>query len=159
MRLELGYGDKEFAVNNESVILYDMDETQNLPNKLRDLGITEDTSLIVVDEDDEDPYVNVRINIQEAKESLEDKPIKADFSAKPEIPRRPKEAAAEANGVAVNGSHAPETHGAAVSRGVKRPRDDETSRNPKKAKTVAMDEVIVVDDDDPSEGQIIIDDD
>jgi ubiquitin-like 1-activating enzyme E1 B len=164
VRLELGYGDRDFVVNNESVILYDADETQNLPSKLRDLGIGPDTALTIIDEDDDEPFVDVRVNIQEASEPLEGKPIKVTFSrAKLEVPRKPmdEQPVAETNGVTVNGKHAPAVKDAEPTRGVKRPRDDEVApANPKKAKVTAADEVIIVDDDeDPAGGQIVIDDD
>lgn len=38
VRLQLGYGDKEIAVSSEAGILYDPDETENLPKKLSELG-------------------------------------------------------------------------------------------------------------------------
>lgn len=38
LRLQLGFGDKEFAVSTEAGILYDPDETENLTKKLSDLG-------------------------------------------------------------------------------------------------------------------------
>lgn len=66
VRLELGYGDKEFALNNDAGPLYDPDETENLSKKLSELGITEDTFLTVIDEDDDEPFVNVVISIQES---------------------------------------------------------------------------------------------
>jgi ubiquitin-like 1-activating enzyme E1 B len=34
----LGFGEKEFVLSNEVGILYDADETDNLPKKLTDLG-------------------------------------------------------------------------------------------------------------------------
>lgn len=66
VRLQLGFGDKEFAVNNELGPLYDPEETENLPKKLSELGIKADTFLTVIDEDDDEPFVNVVINIEEA---------------------------------------------------------------------------------------------
>lgn len=39
VRLGLGYGDKEFTVNSEVGLLYDVEETENLPKKLSDLGM------------------------------------------------------------------------------------------------------------------------
>lgn len=39
VRLQLGYGDKEIAVSSEAGILYDPDETENLPKKLSELGM------------------------------------------------------------------------------------------------------------------------
>ena len=38
VKLELGYGEKDFVVNNDVGILYDADETENLTRKLTDLG-------------------------------------------------------------------------------------------------------------------------
>ncbi len=38
VKLELGYGDREFVVNNDVGILYDVDETGNLDKKLSELG-------------------------------------------------------------------------------------------------------------------------
>lgn len=38
IKVKLGFGDKEFVVNNDIGILYDYDETDNLPKKLSDLG-------------------------------------------------------------------------------------------------------------------------
>lgn len=37
--MQLGFGDKEFAVSTEAGLLYDPDETENLPKKLSDLGM------------------------------------------------------------------------------------------------------------------------
>lgn len=39
VRLQLGYGDKELSVSTEAGILYDPDETDNLDQKLSDLGM------------------------------------------------------------------------------------------------------------------------
>lgn len=38
MQDKLGFGDREFVVNNEVGVLYDADETDNLPKKLTELG-------------------------------------------------------------------------------------------------------------------------
>ncbi len=38
MKLQLGYGDRDFAVNSEAGLLYDPDETDNLEKKLSELG-------------------------------------------------------------------------------------------------------------------------
>lgn len=66
LKVNLGYGEKEFSISNEVGILYDPDETENLDKKLSELGIKEDSFLTVVDEDDDEPFVNVVLNIQEA---------------------------------------------------------------------------------------------
>ena len=39
VRVGLGYGDRDFIVNSEAGLLYDVDETENLPKKLSDLGM------------------------------------------------------------------------------------------------------------------------
>lgn len=39
VRLGLGYGEKEFSVNSEAGLLYDVEETENLGKKLSDLGM------------------------------------------------------------------------------------------------------------------------
>lgn len=70
VRLELGYGEKEFAVSNEVGPLFDPEETENLPKRLSELGIQSDSFLTVIDEDDQDPFVNVVINIEETYASL-----------------------------------------------------------------------------------------
>ena len=40
LREQLGYGEKDLVVNNDIGILYDVDETENLPKKLTELGKT-----------------------------------------------------------------------------------------------------------------------
>ncbi|KAH7347696.1 SUMO-activating enzyme subunit uba-2 [Plectosphaerella cucumerina] len=90
VKIELGYGDKEFAVSNEVGPLYDPEETENLSKKLSELGIKGDSFLTVIDEDDEDTFVNVVINIEESADSQE-KPVKGlVVDQKPLIPRKPK---------------------------------------------------------------------
>ena len=38
VKLQLGYGDRDFAVNSDAGLLYDPDETDNLERKLSELG-------------------------------------------------------------------------------------------------------------------------
>ncbi|TDZ67313.1 Ubiquitin-activating enzyme E1-like [Colletotrichum trifolii] len=167
VRLELGYGEKEFAVNNDAGPLYDPDETENLSKKLSELGITEDTFLTIIDEDDDDPFVNVVVSIQEIKEPSEDKPVKGLLAdRKPEIPRKPKKEAPapaiEANGTGQqNGKHsldAPAEEAPSLKRA--RPDDGDEPTEAKKAKvatTSSGDDVVIVDD--STGGAIVIDDD
>ncbi|OHF02378.1 ThiF family protein [Colletotrichum orchidophilum] len=163
VRLELGYGDKEFALNNDAGPLYDPDETENLSKKLSELGIKEDSFLTVIDEDDDEPFVNVVISIQESKEPLADKPIQGLVAdKKPEIPHKPKkEAPAESNGLSEqNGKPAVEASEELAN--LKRPRPDDGDEpiQAKKAKVVATtssDDVVLVDD--STGGAIVIDDD
>ncbi|KAK8038736.1 ThiF family protein [Apiospora rasikravindrae] len=155
VRLQLGYGDKELAVSTEAGVLYDPEEEDNLSKKLGELGIKQDTFVTIVDEDDDDVFVNVVLNIQEAKEPLTDKPIKSlEPDQAPKIPRKPKkEPTKESNGVNSDGD--------ATVKDLKRAREDEGDVPPtKKAKTSgADDDDVVLVGDEPSTGAILIDDD
>ncbi|KAF7941817.1 uncharacterized protein EAE97_006654 [Botrytis byssoidea] len=92
LKLQLGYGE-EFVVNNESGLLYDVEETENLDKKLSELGIKADTFLTVIDEDDENPKgprVNLVLNVQESDTAMEDSPIKSlDIHVNSSIPTVP----------------------------------------------------------------------
>ncbi|KAM4059143.1 thiF family protein [Hirsutella rhossiliensis] len=147
VKLKLGFGDKEFVVNNDIGILCDADETENLPKTLSELGIHEGSFLTIIDEDDEDTFVNVVVAIQEGITDGEEKPVKSSFVERPEIPRKPKKLAQpEAN--------EPEH------KGIKRSHpDDEGQPTPtKKAKMVdsMTSDVVIVED---AGGAIVIDDD
>ncbi|TGO49705.1 hypothetical protein BCON_0203g00180 [Botryotinia convoluta] len=89
LKLQLGYGE-EFVVNNESGLLYDVEETENLDKKLSELGIKGDTFLTVIDEDDENPKgprVNLVLSVQESDTAMEDSPIKSlDINVNSSIP-------------------------------------------------------------------------
>ncbi|KAK8026130.1 hypothetical protein PG990_003953 [Apiospora arundinis] len=155
VRLQLGYGDRELAVSTEAGVLYDPEEEDNLSKKLGELGIKQDTFVTIVDEEDEDVFVNVVLNIQEAKEPLADKPIKSlEPDQAPNIPRKPKkEPAQESNGVNLDGD--------ASAKDLKRARDDEgdVPQPSKKAKTSgANDDDVVLVGDESSTGAIVIDD-
>lgn len=104
LRLELGYG-QEFAVHSEAGLLYDVDEDENLSKKLEELGIKSDSFLIIKDEDEENPRVNLQISVQNAKSHDDDKPIKLPHKTTDgtpiDIPRRPRSianASGETNG-------------------------------------------------------------
>ncbi|KAI1802601.1 SUMO-activating enzyme subunit uba-2 [Daldinia bambusicola] len=152
IKKQLGYGEKEFAVNSDAGLLYDPDETDNLDKNLNELGIRQNSFVTVVDEDDEDTFINVVINIQEAK--LTDKPIEGlRVDQEPNIPRRSKTILTiQSNGVG-------QTNG-------KRSADGE-SKDPKKrliaedgvspaAKKVKNDDDVVIIDDDAGTGAIEI---
>ncbi|KAL2133413.1 hypothetical protein VTI74DRAFT_2414 [Chaetomium olivicolor] len=169
LKLQLGYGEKEISVSNEIGILYDPDETGNLDKKLCELGIKPDSFLTITDEDDENPYVNVVVAIQEAKEPLDDKPIKGPSSGELKIPTKPKKTPAPEP----RNGHGPENgssrqHSEPVVEVVtpaKRPHPEglEDDMAVKKAKTAATasavdhDDIVVIDD--SAGGAIVIDDD
>lgn len=158
VRLQLGYGEKEFAVSSEAGILYDPDETENLPKKLSELGIKPDSFLTITDEDDVDPFVNVVLNIENPHEEQPEKPIKA-LMEKLEIPKKPQQEPqtetkpSESNGVVVLDDESTSKR--------KRPLEEEAgSPEAKKKKlgtaTAKGKGVLVVDDD--GDGAILIDD-
>lgn len=110
LRLDLGYGE-EFSINTEAGLLYDVEETENLETKLSDLGIKNDTFLTVIDDDEDEPRVNLILIIQETLDRLQDKPIKSLDLIKSESGERPIRArpapppsASVANGVPTNGN-------------------------------------------------------
>lgn len=64
LRLQLGYGE-EFSVTNDVGILYDPDLDDNLPKTFTDLGVKTDSFLTIVDDDDENPRVNLSLSVSE----------------------------------------------------------------------------------------------
>ncbi|KAK6078834.1 ThiF family protein [Seiridium cupressi] len=163
IKVQLGYGDKDFSITSESGLLYDPDETDQLPKKLTDIGLQSGSFLTIVDEADEDIFVNVVLDILESKESFGDKPIKGlEPDKAPEIPHKPKKQPLPgSNGISqTNGKHSLEDDSAP--KDLKRARDDESdvTSSAKKAKTAvkpADDDVVIVDDTAGS-GAIVIDD-
>ncbi|KND94396.1 Ubiquitin-activating enzyme E1-like protein, partial [Tolypocladium ophioglossoides CBS 100239] len=156
---KLGFGEKEFVVNNEVGILYDVDETDNLCKKLSELGITGSSFLTIIDEDDKDPFVNVVVNIQEGTLDDQEIPVKISLANCPEIPRKPKKPAQQVvNGAGKqNGKHPLDAAPEPEQKGVKRshPGDDDQPTKKAKVSDSAADDVVIVDD---AGGAIIIDD-
>ena len=64
LKTQLGYGE-EFTINNEVGTLYDPELDDNLLKKFSDLGIKADSFLTVVDDDEENPRVNLSLSISE----------------------------------------------------------------------------------------------
>ncbi|KAL2171820.1 hypothetical protein VTG60DRAFT_1517 [Thermothelomyces hinnuleus] len=168
LKLQLGYGEKDISISNDVGILYDPDETDNLGKKLSELGIGPDSFLTITDEDDEDPFVNVVVAIQEAKEPLEDKPIKRASPEEVKIPTKTKKSPApESNGQNGHSAHSgsrQQSEAVAEVLPAKRPHPEgtEDAASVKKAKTTASNleddgDVVVLDD--SAGGAIVIDDD
>ncbi|KAG5976177.1 hypothetical protein E4U58_005800 [Claviceps cyperi] len=104
----LGFGDREFALNNAVGIMYDYDETENLPKEAVEsryvrlcgmlatkvilAGMKGGSFLTVVDEDDEQPFVNVVINIEESTMDEQGKPVQPGTEESPKIPKKPRRA-------------------------------------------------------------------
>ncbi|AEO61515.1 hypothetical protein MYCTH_2311735 [Thermothelomyces thermophilus ATCC 42464] len=168
LKLQLGYGEKDISISNDVGILYDPDETDNLGKKLSELGIGPDSFLTITDEDDEDPFVNVVVAIQEAKEPLEDKPIKRASPEEVKIPTKPKKTPAPEcngqNGHSAQSGSRQQSEAVAEVLPAKRPHPEgtEDAASVKKAKTSASNleddgDVVVLDD--SAGGAIVIDDD
>ncbi|KAL4863979.1 hypothetical protein BDV12DRAFT_20306 [Aspergillus spectabilis] len=88
LRQQLEYGE-EFSINTEQGTIYDPDLEDNLPKKLSDLGITTSSFLTIVDEEDEQPRVNLQLVVVSLEEANPDEqPII--LSTVPEIPRKLK---------------------------------------------------------------------
>ncbi|KAH1394249.1 hypothetical protein LV164_001400 [Aspergillus fumigatus] len=107
LRLQLGYGE-EFSLSNELGTIYDPDLEDNLPKKLSDLGIKNESFLTVVDEEDEQPRVNLELVVlvpEKPEPSEAEKPISLEKMI--DIPRKPKEreppVPEPVNGAAVTG--------------------------------------------------------
>lgn len=64
LKLQLGYGD-EFTINSEAGMLYDVELVDNLPKKFVDLGMKNGSFLTVIDDDEENPRVNLFLSISE----------------------------------------------------------------------------------------------
>lgn len=69
LRKQLGYGE-EFTVNNEVGTLYDPELDDNLSKKLSELNVKADSFLLVIDDDDDSPRVNLSLSISERYYSL-----------------------------------------------------------------------------------------
>lgn len=69
LKLQLGYGD-EFTINSEAGMLYDVELAENLPKKLIDLGMKNGSFLTIIDDDEENPRVNLYLSISEQQVAL-----------------------------------------------------------------------------------------
>ncbi|KAG6074782.1 hypothetical protein E4U15_005947 [Claviceps sp. LM218 group G6] len=153
----LGFGDREFVLSNAVGIMYDYDETENLPKKLSSLGIKGGSFLTVVDEDDEEPFVNVVINIEESTMDEQGKPVQPSTEESPKIPKKPRRTAAsndETDDVQQSEPAQPRHNKGSL----KRAHSEEDTPLAKKAKLTTEDDedIVLVQD---NVGAIVIDDD
>lgn len=174
LRTKLGYGE-ELTVMSEAGLVYDPDLEDNLGKKLTDLNIGDASFLLVKDEEDDNPRVDLQLAIEARKPTDQSKSVELVEKEGEtfELPRRPKKEDV-ADGVTADDDNEDGfevTNGAPVaaqSTGKrKRPLDDEDARSetPAKklqgpvaaeiAKNSAM-HAIVIDEDD---GTLLIADD
>ncbi|KAL8785200.1 MAG: hypothetical protein Q9195_008733 [Heterodermia aff. obscurata] len=154
---QLKYGD-EFSVNSEAGTLYDPELDDNLSKSFTDLGVKSDSFLTVIDDDDENPRVNLSLSILEKPLPPSSAPIL--LPRKLEIARKPK-IVSEAQPLLLNGTGAkrkrsPEDSVLDQEQLLKRQRgegDDDTIA----AKKARIEEDMIVLDD-SSGGAIVIDD-
>lgn len=66
LRSQLGYGE-EILINTELGTIYDPDLEDNLPKKLVDVGLNNESFLTVVDDSDDQPRVNLQLIIHVAE--------------------------------------------------------------------------------------------
>ena len=174
LKADLGYGD-EFSVNNEVGTLYDPDLDDNLYKKMSDLGVKGDSFLTVIDEDDDDPKVNVSLSVTEQTLPEDAKPVQIHEVF--EIARRPKASGKELLHGHINGeTHLQNTNGGLGKRkldaGITETHSDESNKRKRgldvddysdaqitkkgKSRTTVSDDVLVIDD--SGGGAIVIDD-
>lgn len=160
LRKQLGYGE-EFSVNSEAGTLYDPDLEDNLEKKFSDLGVKADSFLTIIDDDDDNPRVNLSLSISE--KSLPEDSAPVQVLGKLEIARKPKIVSPPATNGNTNG------HAELNSTGTKRKREFDESeatlyKEPKlakvqrnmKAEGSGGDDVIIADDE--RDGAIVIGD-
>ncbi|KAI4165538.1 MAG: hypothetical protein LQ342_000950 [Letrouitia transgressa] len=98
LKPELGYGD-EFSINNEVGTLYDPELDDNLSKKFGDLGIKNDSFLTVIDDEDENPRVNLSLSVIEKDLHGDSKSVLLPQTIK--IPRKPTTVSNRTNGEAL----------------------------------------------------------
>ncbi|CEJ79950.1 hypothetical protein VHEMI00161 [[Torrubiella] hemipterigena] len=156
----MGLGEREFVVNTDRGIVYDPDETDNLPKKLADLGIKPGTFITVTDDSDDDVMVNIVLSIEIGTFGPDEQPFKPSFTETPDIPRKPaRPESIVPNGHGMNGAsngdgpvEVSQGHKRALSSGDGQPAKKQRLSEP----STADDDVVIVDD---AGGAIVIDDD
>ncbi|KAA6406708.1 MAG: ubiquitin-activating enzyme E1 3 [Lasallia pustulata] len=158
LKLKLGYGE-EFSINNEIGTIYDPELDDNLSKKFSDLGIKADSFLTVIDDDEDNPRVNLSLSISEQTLPEDSKPVM--IAGDLTIARKPKMNSEALPNGAVNGA------ASANGSGTKRKRSaDEASINQleqisKRGKVKETssngDDLVVLDD--AGDGAIVLDDD
>ncbi|KAL8886317.1 MAG: hypothetical protein Q9215_005968 [Flavoplaca cf. flavocitrina] len=85
LKSDLGYGN-EFSINNEVGTLYDPDLEDNLSKRFSELGVGPDSFLTIIDDDEENPRVNLSLSISEKSLPEDSKPVSLPHQL--DIPRK-----------------------------------------------------------------------
>ncbi len=160
LKKQLGYGE-EFSINSEAGMLYDPDLDDNLEKKFSDMGVKTDSFLTIIDDDDENPRVNLSLSISE--KSLPEGSNPVQVPGKLQIARKSKIVPAPAaNGNNTNGHAEPSPAGTKRKRSLEESEatPQKEAKLPKLQRNVKSegfggDDSIVADDGD--EGAIVID--
>ncbi|KAI4156521.1 MAG: hypothetical protein LQ340_000222 [Diploschistes diacapsis] len=153
LKPELGYS-SELSIRNDTGLLYDPDFDDNLSKKFSELGIRNDSMLVIVDEDDSDPHVNLSLAVTEQTLPQDSKPVI--LETKIEVARRPKGISNNDNGNRTNGHDDRMASSAKRKRSASPPPQPVEKKGRVEGKTAKGDAVVQVDD--SHEGAIMIDD-
>ena len=155
LQSDLGYS--EFSINNQVGTLYDPDLDDNLSKKFSDLGVNADSFLTVVDDDENNPRVNLSLSISEKSLPDSEKPVSLPSGF--EVPRKPTIEAEQVQ-QKVNGAMPPPTVPGKRKRGLSLEEPGIEGQLPVKRGKVQLDsqedDLAVAED--SSNGAIVIDD-
>ena len=159
LKEELEYGE-ELTIMNDVGPLYDHYDDDNVDKKFTELDIKDGSFLTVVDDDEENPRVNLQLAVSSKPLPDESRPVV--LVTKPEIARKPKRPGPGHNGV-TNGEEVEITNGTSTAKR-KRSADDEELAEVTSAKkaqppmksSIMENETIVLED--TGDGAIVIDD-
>ena len=159
LKSQLGYGD-EFSISNEIGTLYDPDLDDNLSKKFHELGVKVDSFLTVIDDDEENPRVNLSLVVLEKTLSEDTKAVH--LPKKLDIARKPKEAPAPITNGGTNGHVTASSAGMKRKRSLEDPTDGLQQDNkrgkiqmPSNAIGFQDDDLVIADD--STDGAIVID--
>ena len=160
LKSQLGYGD-EFSINNEIGTLYDPDLDDNLSKKFSDLGVKTDSFLTVIDDDEENPRVNLSLAILEKTLPEDTKAVQ--LPKKLFIPHKTKDVPAPVTNGETNGHATVSPVGTKRKRSLEDPENGLQQENkrgkmqmPSKAIGLQDDDLVIADD--SNDGAIVIDD-
>ncbi|KAL8811093.1 MAG: hypothetical protein Q9200_002063 [Gallowayella weberi] len=157
LKSNLGYGD-EFSISNEVGTLYDPDLEDNLSKRFSELGVGADSFLTIIDDDEENPRVNLSLSISEKSLPGDSKPVA--LPQELNIPRK-RNIDAEKHREHANGHVSPPTVPGKRKRGASSLEEpgiegQKTSKRGKVQNASEDDDLVVVGG--PSNGAIVIDD-